>query len=128
MKKFFIGIVAAATFLGGVASVAEAKAKFELYLGVPYWNEQIAPNYQYYPNRGWYLDSGQYNDRPNYGGRPNYGRKMSCSQARRMVRNSGYRNVETRDCGGRIYMFSGRRNGQRVFVYVNARTGQTWRG
>lgn len=126
MKKTCLSLVLAALLTCATAGLAEAKASFNLYLGVPYWNEQIAPNYRYYPNRGWYLDSGQYNDRPDYSERPNNGRKMSCKQARRMVRNSGYRNVDTKNCSGKIYMFSGRRDGRQVFIYVKARTGETW--
>jgi hypothetical protein len=119
MKKAILGILASALLLGGVASVAEAKTNFRLYLGVPYYDQRLGDDYRYYPNRGWY----RYQARPNRG---NYGR-ISCNQARNLVRNQGYRNVVARECEGRTYTFSARRNNNRVIVYVNARNGSVSR-
>jgi hypothetical protein len=120
MKKVILGILASVTLLGGAASIAEAKTNFSLYLGVPYYDQRMGDDYRYYPNRGWYRDQ----VRPNRG---NYGR-LSCNQARNLVRNQGYRNVVARDCEGRTYTFSTRRNNNRVIIYVNARTGSISRG
>jgi hypothetical protein len=126
MKKALFGIFAAAAFLGSVATVAEAKTNFSLYFGVPYFDDQIGPDYRYYQDRGWYQDPDWYDDQPNY--YQNTRRKMSCNQARSIVRNQGYRSVVARECGGRTYTFSARRNNQRVIIYVNARTGRVSRG
>ncbi len=122
MKKTILGLLAAVTLIGGAATIAEAKTNFSLYLGVPYYEQQMGPDYRYYPNRGWYQDRAYFNGN-------GYGhRNLSCNQARNILREKGYRNVVARDCEGRTYAFSTRRNNQRVIVYVNARTGSTWRG
>jgi hypothetical protein len=123
MKKTIFGLLAAATLLGGTASLAEAKTNFSLYFGVPYFNEQVGPDYRYYQNRGWYQDRDWYEQQPRYNRN-----RISCNQARNIVRNQGFRNVVTRECGGASYTFSARRNNQRVIIYVNARTGRTSRG
>jgi hypothetical protein len=60
----------------------------------------------------------------NYDG---YGR-LSCGEARRVVRNRGFRNVSTIECNGRTYTFEATRRGRDVTVYVNSRTGAVWRG
>jgi hypothetical protein len=126
MKKTILGLLAAATLLGGAATMAEAKTNFSLYFGVPYFNDQIGPDYRYYQNRGWYQDRDWYDDRPRYN--QNANRKMSCNQARSIVRNQGYRSVVAKECGGKSYTFSARRNNQRVIIYINARTGRISRG
>ena len=52
--------------------------------------------------------------------------KMSCSQARQAVKASGYYNVVTLDCSGKVYNFSALRKGKQRYVSVNARTGAVW--
>ena len=120
MKKTIFGILAAVSLIGGAANIAEAKPNFSIYFGVPYYDQQLGPNFSYRPNRGWYRDRAYYNE--------NAGRNMSCDQARNIVRQQGYQNVIAKDCAGRTYAFSTRRNNQRVVIYVNARTGASWRG
>jgi hypothetical protein len=121
MKKTIFGILASVMLMGGAATVAEAKTNFSLYFGVPYYDQRLGDDYRYYPNRGWYRDDTRLRNR-------GYGR-ISCNQARNLVRERGYRNVIVRDCGGRTYAFNARRNNNnRVIVYVNARTGAVWRG
>jgi hypothetical protein len=56
MKKTILGLLAAATLLGGSATMAEAKTNFSLYFGVPYFDQQVGPDYRYYQDRGWYQD------------------------------------------------------------------------
>ena len=48
---------------------------------------------------------------------------MTCGQARQAVKASGYYNVVTLDCSGKIYNFSALRNGKKRYVSVNAKTG-----
>ncbi len=115
MKKMIIGLLAAAAIAGGMASVAEAKVNFRLYLGEPYYDHRMGPDYRYYSGRGWY--------------RPKQHRtNISCGQAKQIVRNHGFRDVSTRECQGRTYTFVAKRNGHRILVYVNSRTGVVWRG
>ena len=54
--------------------------------------------------------------------------RLSCGEARRIVRNNGYRNVDTIECNGRTYTFEATRRGRDVTVYVNSRNGRIWRG
>lgn len=112
MRKTLLGLVAAATLLGGLATAAEAKVI--IYFGMPYYSYQPGPDYLFYPHRGWY--------------RSHRGHLLSCYAAKRAVQNHGYRNVSVRECQGRIYTFTAKRNGHRVVVYVNSRTGAVWRG
>ncbi len=115
MKKIVIGLLAAVAITGGMASVAEAKTNFTIYLGEPYYDQRMGPDYRYYDGRGWY--------------RPNKHRaNISCGEAKRIVRDRGFRNVSTRECEGRTYTFVAKRNGHRVLVYVNSRTGALSRG
>lgn len=60
-----------------------------------------------------------------YYGLPERGRtaRYSCSQARRLVREAGYRRVRATDCRGRIYGFAASRGGVRYALRVNARRG-----
>ena len=115
MKKIIIGLLAAVSMTAGMASLAEAKVNFRIYLGEPYYDQRMGPDYRYYEGRGWY----RYN---------NYRAHISCGEAKRIVRNKGYRNVATRECEGRTYTFVAKRNGHRILIYVNSRTGAVWRG
>lgn len=139
MIKPIAAMIAAGLLMGGTASLAEAKTSFHVYLGTPYYDSQIGPDYSYYPHRGWYRHEGtllgdrlyddSYGPGYMYDGYPVRVRHaVSCDQARRMVRNQGFRNVVTRECNGSTYTFSARRNNHRVTVYVSARTGRVWRG
>jgi hypothetical protein len=114
MKKTIIGLLAVVAVLGGLSSVADAKVNVRIFLGEPYYDYQVGPDYQYYSGRGWY--------------RPMHRQQISCNQAERLVRQSGFRNVMTRECDGRTYTFFAKRNGHRILVYVNSRTGAVWRG
>ena len=109
MRKTLLGLIAAVTLFGGLATAAEAKVT--IYFGSPYYSYQPGPDYLFYPNRGWYRN------------------QLTCNQARRIVRNRGYHNVSVIECRGRTYTFRAvRPNGKRVIVYVNSRTGGVWRG
>ena len=114
MKKSIIGLLATVAITGGMATIAEAKVKFQIYLGEPYYNYRVGPDYRYYEGRGCY--------------RPKHRSNISCGEARRIVRNKGFRNVATRECNGRTYTFTATRKGNRILVYVNSRTGAVWRG
>ncbi len=120
MKKLLMTLAVAAPMalgfgLGGAGS-AEAKTSVNIYLGIPHYGYQVGPDYVYRKGHGWY--------RP---GRPNKYR-MSCSRARDLVRDRGYRNVQARNCSGQTYTFRATRNGRGFLVYVNSRTGAVWRG
>ena len=115
MKKIIIGLLAAVAITGGMASLAEAKVNFRIYLGEPYYDQRMGPDYRYYEGRGWYRHN-------------NHRANISCGEAKRIVRNKGFRNVATRECDGRTYTFIAQRNGHRILVYVNSRTGAVWRG
>jgi hypothetical protein len=123
MKKIFVGLFVSAAFIGSAATFAEAKTNFNLYLGVPYYDYQVGPEYRFNQRYGWY-DPG-FNDRYS---RPRYRSNISCGEARGIVRSNGFRNVVARDCSGRTYTFNATKNNRRVVIYVNSRTGAVWRG
>ena len=54
MKKLMLGLVAAVALITGFSGASEAKVNFSVYLGVPYYEEQMGPDYVYDRNHGWY--------------------------------------------------------------------------
>lgn len=120
MKSLFLAAAAAAVMAFAMPTAADAKVK--IYLGVPHYDYQYGPGYRYREGYGWYEPMGYYN--PGYYNRG----RLSCGEARRIVRNNGFRNVETIECNGRTYTFEATRRGRDVTVYVNSRNGRIWRG
>ena len=118
MKSLFLAAVAA-TMMFAMPPAADA-AKVKIYLGVPHYGYQVGPDYRFREGYGWYQYS-DYNDDYNRG-------RLSCSEARRAVRNSGFRNVSTIECNGRTYTFEATRRGRDVTVFVDSRTGRISRG
>jgi hypothetical protein len=53
--------------------------------------------------------------------------KLSCWQARELVRDRGYYRVRAMECNGRVYTFRAMRRGHPVTISVNSRTGAMWR-
>lgn len=97
-------------------------ADFEMHFGVPFYSYRVEPGWRYYEGYGWY-DYGRWGDV-----RRHSGERLSCDAARRLVDRSGYDRVRTVECNGRTYTFRAlKRNGNRVTVYVNSRTGEIWR-
>ena len=66
MKKIMLGLLAGLVLFGGVATIAEAKTKVKVYLGVPYYDYQVAPDYLYDENYGWYEPDYQSTYQPAY--------------------------------------------------------------
>lgn len=116
MKKFFIAAAFAATVAMGLPLAAEAHSKVKVYLGMSHYGYQVGPDYRFRSGYGWYRPVGI-----------NRGR-LSCGEAKRSVRNNGFRNVRTIECNGRTYTFDATRRGRDVTVFVNSRTGNMWRG
>ena len=54
MKKIILSLLAALALVAGLSVIAEAKTNFNLYLGVPYYDYQVAPDYLFEENQGWY--------------------------------------------------------------------------
>jgi hypothetical protein len=116
MKAILLASAVAASLFVGLPSAAQADTKIRIYLGVPHYTYQVGPEYVYRRGYGWYRPAGVVRS------------KMSCNQAKNHVRNRGYRNVSTIECGGATYTFRGTRNGNKIRIFVNARTGGVWRG
>ena len=51
-----------------------------------------------------------------------YGRNISCATGKRIV-DRRFNRVRAYDCSGRIYGYTGRRNGKWYYVSVSARSG-----
>ncbi len=115
MKKIFLASAFAAAIAMGLPMAAEA-AKVKVYLGLPHYDYRVGPDYRFRDGYGWYRPVGIYRGR------------LSCGEARRVVRRSGFRNVATIECNGRTYTFEATRRGRDVTVFVNSRTGAVWRG
>jgi hypothetical protein len=119
MKSLLIASAAAAVLAMAIPTEADAKTKVKIFLGMPHYGYQVGPDYRFRDGYGWYQDTGYYDN--------NRGR-LSCGEARRVVRNSGFRNVSTIECNGRTYTFEATRRGRDVTVFVNSRTGALSRG
>lgn len=118
----------------GSAPAALADTDVDIHFGVPFYTYQVSPRYRYYDDYGWY-DAYRY---PRFRGgyvdddaedgyvavRPG---RLSCGEARRIVRANGFRGVSVRECDGRTYSFVGFRNGRSYIIYVNSRNGRMWR-
>jgi hypothetical protein len=117
MKGFFLTAAVAATLAFAMPTAASADTKVKLYFGVPHYGYQVGPDYRFRAGYGWYRDRNYYNRG-----------RLSCSEARRIVRNSGFRNVDTIECRGRTYTFEATRRGRDVTVFVNSKNGRIWRG
>jgi hypothetical protein len=111
------GIVAAcaAAFVFGatMAGPAAAKTDVDIYFGFPHFDYQVGPDYRFRRGYGWYD--------------PNFRSRLSCNEARREVRRSGYRRVNAVECRGRTYTFRATRNDRSYVVYVDSRNGDVWR-
>jgi hypothetical protein len=53
--------------------------------------------------------------------------RLSCWEAKELIRDRGYRRVVTLDCRGRIYTFQATRRGNLYELNVNPRTHAVWR-
>lgn len=96
---------------------------FSLYFGIPFYSYRVGPGWRYYDGYGWY-DYGRYGEFRHHRNR----NRLSCGEARRLV-DRRYNNVRVRECNGSTYTFRAtNRNGNRIIIYVNARTGAMWRG
>lgn len=117
MKKFLLASAFATSLIFGLPAAAQAhKVGIQVFFGYPHYSYRVGPGYVFRPGYGWYHPSQRYSAR------------ISCAEAKWSVRNRGYRNVSTIECGGSTYTFQASRNGYRRIVYVNARTGAVWRG
>jgi hypothetical protein len=47
--------------------------------------------------------------------------RISCRRGERIVENAGFRRVQPRNCSGRNYQYSGRRDGDRWIITVDSR-------
>lgn len=118
MKGLFLASAVAATLAFAMPTTASADTKVKLYFGgMPHYDYQLGPDYRYRDGYGWYRPSGFYNRG-----------RLSCGEARRVVRNNGFRNVSAIECNGRTYTFEATRRGRDVTVLVDSRTGRISRG
>jgi hypothetical protein len=134
--------VAALAVTGLTLGVGAADAKTRVHIGVGIGNQcdvygncygggydpgygGYDPGYGYYDS-GYPQDDSVYRhhrrhydnyDEQDYGG-------LSCGEARRLVRNEGFRHVQAEDCSGRRFSFTGWRHGDEFAIRVSARSGQ----
>src|SRR5262245_5724618 len=104
------------TLAGAAPSMAGTDVDVRFGIGVPGYGYGYGNGYGYssYP----YYDD-YYSQRPYW--------KMSCWQAKQLVRDRGFYRVRTIECNGRVYTFEAVRHGRIVLVNVNSRTGAVWR-
>ena len=128
MKKTLLGLLAASALLAGISSLAEAKTNFHIYLGVPYYDYQVGPDYIYDQNYGWY----QQNYRPRYDRQQlvclvtffkreqvSGGADANVQRARILPRREAMRRDGPND-RNRIFTYGSNRNTQRTCRYLNS--------
>lgn len=119
------GFSAAAIALG--AGAADARTK--LRIGVGIGDDCTLYGDCYYGGGGYGVydgDDGTYRrrHRPRYDDYDDdYGR-LSCGEARRLLRRQGFYWVRPDDCSGRRYRFTGWRDGEPFSIRVSARSGR----
>jgi hypothetical protein len=108
-KAFYAAALAAPLALATIPASADSdvNVRFGVGIGTPYYGYSA---YRY--------DDNFY---------PYQRRRLSCFQARELVRDRGFRRVRVIECNGRVYTFRAIRRGHVVQVQVNSRTGAIWR-
>ena len=117
MKSLFLTSAVVATLALAMPTAADAKTSVQFFFGMPHYGYQVGPDYRYRDGYGWYKDTRYYSRG-----------RLTCGEARRAVRNNGFRNVNTIECNGRTYTFEATRRGRDVTVFVDSRNGRVWRG
>lgn len=109
--------------------VEKAEAKVKVHIGIgggygydPYYDRGYRPRPRYYDPDPYY-GGGYYAPPPRY--RPRrVTRRLNCRQARRVLRNYGYRNIRTLNCRGKRYKFNAVKRGRWYRVRMNSRNGR----
>jgi hypothetical protein len=115
--KSLIAAAAVSTGIALSAGAADARTNITIGVGIP-GPIYAEPGYDYPPQPPvYYYDE----PRPVYY-YPRY--RVSCGQAARALRHSGYRHIEPQDCSGRRYSFIAWRQGHPYVVSVSSRTGR----
>jgi hypothetical protein len=122
-KKILLAAGLAAAFSVS-AQVAEAKVKVVIGIGQPggycYYNYDPfrCGGYGYYPRPGYFVPH------PGYDYGDGYGDRVSCREARGILRDRGFRDVRTTDCGGKLHSFIARKKGGVFRINVYSRNGR----
>jgi hypothetical protein len=132
LKSLALAGLAAA---GLALSIGAADAKTRLHIGVGVGDDCAYYGNCYYDNGGDGVGYGYYGGgtddgydyrrrhRSSYDYDEDYG-GLSCWQARRIVRNQGFRRVQAQDCSGRRYTFTGWSQGEPFRIKVSAQSGR----
>lgn len=119
LKNFLMAAGLAAAFSLS-AQVAEAKVKVHVDIWQPggycYYNHDPfrCGGYGYYPRPGYFVPHADYD----------YRNRVSCNEARWIVRERGFRDVRTANCGGKLYTFIGKRKGGIFRIAVYSKNGR----
>lgn len=121
-------ILAATAVAATLAVAAPAEAKTNIYLGIGVGSPGYTydPSYDYAPPPP--PRRHRHHPRPVYA-EPDYGYYqedygVSCGQGRRIVRNSGFYNVQTIECDGQNFKYEAERRGRTYIVKLDSRTGE----
>ena len=121
-----------AAFLAFSPGAAEAGSQVHIGIGLwpshcnDYrWDGYCGPGWGYYRGGRYYDDPPPYFDEPYYydGRRHHHSYGVSCGEARQILRDRGYRRINSRDCGGRTYVFTAVRRGHLYRIEVRSRNG-----
>ncbi len=126
-QKFLMAAGFAAAFSLS-APVAEAKVNVTIGIGQPggycYYNYDPfrCGSYGYYPRPGYFVPHPGYG----YGGDDGYGYgdRVSCREARGILRDRGFRDVRPAGCGGKFHTFIARKRGEVFRIKVYSRNGR----
>lgn len=117
------GVVAATMAAFAGAADAKTNVQIGIGIGVPGWgNDRCYWEFDdRYCDRGYrpsgFIEPPRYYDPPR-----GYGR-VSCREARQIVREEGFRRVRTESCGGKYHRFIGFQDGEPYLIRVRSRNG-----
>lgn len=103
---------------------AEAKTRVHIGIGTGwpmycddrYWRDDCDPGWGYYDDGRYYDD--RYDRR-----RRNYDAYVSCGEAKQLLRERGYRRINSRDCRGRTYVFTATKRGNLYRIEMRSSNG-----
>ena len=108
--------LAAATFaFQPTTAEAGSNVQFHFGVGTPYYG------HGYYGGHGYHRGPVYYGH-STYAPRPRY--RVSCRQARHILRDRGFHRIRVRNCQGRRYVFKARRGGDWWVIKVSSRSGR----
>ncbi len=117
--NFRLALMGAAATMGAAFAAIPAEAQYYGGPGGPYYGQGLPPPPYQRPGYGY---GGGYGPPP-YARPPAYGR-IDCGEGAEIVASRGFRNIQVRECSGRVFRYTAFRGRQAFEVRVASSSGQ----